>query len=75
MIEFQVCLYILYIYSSTSGENREKLVHLGRLFLPRRSVGYSLFLVKIVSFYPLVLTILTSTLTFSTLVNVENTRT
>ena len=42
LLEFQVCLYILYIFTSHSAENREKFVHLGRLFLPSRPVGYSL---------------------------------
>ena len=41
-LEFQVCLYILYIFTSPSAENKEKFVHLGRLLLPSRPVGYSL---------------------------------
>ena len=41
-LEFQVCLYILYIFTSPSAENKDKFVHLGRLFLPSRPVGYSL---------------------------------
>ena len=46
VLEFQICLYmymcILYIFTSLSAENWEKFVHLGRLFLPSRPVGYSL---------------------------------
>ena len=34
-LEFQVCLYVLYIFPSPSGETKEK-------FLPSRRVGYSL---------------------------------
>ena len=34
--------YILYIFTSPSAENNEKFVHLGRLFLSSRPVGYSL---------------------------------
>ena len=42
--EFQVCLFILYIFTSPSAQNKEKFVHLGRLFLPSRPVGYSLMM-------------------------------
>ena len=42
LLEFQICLYILYSFTSPSAENREKFVHFGRLFLPSRPVGYSL---------------------------------
>ena len=31
----------IYIFTSPSAENREKFVHLGRLFLSSRPVGYS----------------------------------
>ena len=41
-LEFQVYLYILYIFTSPSAENKDKFVHLGRLFLPSCPVGYSL---------------------------------
>ena len=41
-LEFQVCLYILYIFTSPLAENKDKFVHLRRLFLPSRPVGYSL---------------------------------
>ena len=41
LLEFLVS-HILYIFTSPSAENREKFVHLGRLFLPSRLVGYSL---------------------------------
>ena len=37
--EFPVCLYILYIFTSPSAENKEKFVHLGRLFLPSHPIG------------------------------------
>ena len=36
------CLYILYIFTSPSAENKDKFVHLRRLFLPCCPVGYSL---------------------------------
>ena len=41
LFEFQVCLSILSIFTSPSAENMEKFVHLGRLFLSSRPVGYS----------------------------------
>ena len=40
--EVIICLYTLYIFNSPSAENKEKFVHLRRLFLPSHPVGYSL---------------------------------
>ena len=50
--EFQVCLNILYIFASPSAENREKFVHLGRLFLPTssRPVSLSLSMLRVTIF-------------------------
>ena len=41
-VSFAHFCYILYIFTSPSAENREKFVHLGRLFLPSHPVGFSL---------------------------------
>ena len=46
LLEFQVCLYILYIFTSPSAENKEMFVHLGRHSLPSCPVGYSLGYLK-----------------------------
>ena len=40
--EFQIFLYILYILTSLSAENREILYNRGRLFLPNHILAYSL---------------------------------
>lgn len=40
--KFWILLYVLYIYTSPSTENREKSASLGRLFLPNHPLGLSL---------------------------------
>ena len=37
--KFWISLYILYIFTSPSAQDREKSVSLGRLFLPDRPLG------------------------------------
>ena len=39
LLELQVCLYIVYIFTSLSAENREKFALVGSLFLPSYPVG------------------------------------
>ena len=42
--ECHPCLYVLYIFTSSSSGSREKVDHLGRLLLPRSPLAYSLCL-------------------------------
>ena len=37
--KFWISLYILYIFTSPSAQDREKSASLGRLFLPNRPLG------------------------------------
>ena len=39
--KFWISLYVLYIFTSPSAQNREKSVNLGRLFLPIRPLGWA----------------------------------
>ena len=40
--QFWIFLYVLYIETSPSAQNREKWARLGRLFLPNRPLGWTL---------------------------------
>ena len=42
--KFWISLYVLYIFTSPSAQNREKSASLGRLFLPDRPLGWALIL-------------------------------